>query len=91
MEFDHHETIRQSINNNNNLILNGNKNLMEPTIRRLTSESDNSSSISPSLSERSNGVSWSDQVGLFYFCQQLIFFLLCIYLHDSFYLTNKSD
>lgn len=69
MEFDHHETIRQSINNNNNnnLILNGNKNLMEPTIRRLTSESDNSSSISPSLSERSNGVSWSDQVGLFYF------------------------
>lgn len=70
MEFDHHETIRQSINNNNNnLILNGNK--MEPTIRRLTSESDNSSSISPSLSERSNGVSWSDQVGLFKFCQQI--------------------
>lgn len=32
-------------------------------IKRLTSESENSSSISPSLSERSNGiVSWSDQV-----------------------------
>lgn len=35
------------------------------TIKRLTSESENSSSISPSLSERSNGVvSWSDQVKL---------------------------
>lgn len=89
MEFDHHETIRQSINNNNNnLILNGSKNLMEPTIRRLTSESDNSSSISPSLSERSNGVSWSDQVGLSYFCQQL---LLCIYLHDSFFFIILFD
>lgn len=32
-------------------------------IKRLTSESENSSSVSPSLSERSNGiVSWSDQV-----------------------------
>lgn len=41
-------------------------NYQEPSntaIKRLTSESENSSSISPSLSERSNGiVSWSDQV-----------------------------
>lgn len=31
-------------------------------VKRLASESDNSSSISPSFSERSNGVSWNDQV-----------------------------
>lgn len=41
-------------------------NYQEPSnnaIKRLTSESENSSSVSPSLSERSNGiVSWSDQV-----------------------------
>lgn len=34
-----------------------------PAIRKINSESENSSSVSPSLSERSNGVSWSDQVG----------------------------
>ncbi|XP_059617125.1 uncharacterized protein LOC132262014 isoform X3 [Phlebotomus argentipes] len=33
-----------------------------PAIRKINSESENSSSVSPSLSERSNGVSWSDQV-----------------------------
>lgn len=36
--------------------------LMNQTIKKLTDVSDCSSSISPSLSERSNGVSWSDQV-----------------------------
>lgn len=49
-----------------NHTINGNHRLhyQEPTnaVKRLTSESENSSSISPSLSERSNGVSWSDQV-----------------------------
>lgn len=65
------------LNNNNNYHLhnthnnhhhinhiNGNRYYQEPIIavKRLTSESENSSSISPSLSERSNGVSWSDQV-----------------------------
>lgn len=45
---------------------NNHRSYQEPcnnAIKRLTSESENSSSISPSLSERSNGVSWSDQVG----------------------------
>ncbi|XP_031636537.1 uncharacterized protein LOC116349303 isoform X3 [Contarinia nasturtii] len=62
--------------NNNYVTTNGNginnnhinrvHNYHEPSnnaIKRLTSESENSSSVSPSLSERSNGiVSWSDQV-----------------------------
>lgn len=51
------------INNNH---INRAHNYHEPcnnAIKRLTSESENSSSVSPSLSERSNGiVSWSDQV-----------------------------
>ncbi|XP_055303742.1 uncharacterized protein LOC129569175 isoform X2 [Sitodiplosis mosellana] len=51
------------INNNH---INRAHNYHEPSnnaIKRLTSESENSSSVSPSLSERSNGiVSWSDQV-----------------------------
>lgn len=52
-EFDMNEQIkRESLINK---IQNG-------TIRRLTSESENSASISPSFSEKSNGVSWSDQV-----------------------------
>lgn len=71
------------INNNNNHYhtatgLNGHAYIAGPrhftyhepnnmTIKRLTSESENSSSISPSLSERSNGmVSWSDQVTSFH-------------------------
>ena len=56
-----------STNNNSNInhIINNNginnNNLV--AIKRLASESENSSSISPSLSERSNGiVSWNDQV-----------------------------
>lgn len=63
-------------NNNNTTITNTHNhnnhigrivhNYHEPSnnaIKRLTSESENSSSVSPSLSERSNGiVSWSDQV-----------------------------
>lgn len=53
------------ININNNHI-NRCHNYHEPSnnaTKRLTSESENSSSVSPSLSERSNGiVSWSDQV-----------------------------
>lgn len=50
-------------NNNHNNHVNGGRNYQESNaIKRLTSESENSSSISPSLSERSNGVSWSDQV-----------------------------
>lgn len=35
---------------------------MNQTVKKLMSESESSSSISPSLSERSNAVSWSDQV-----------------------------
>lgn len=57
-------------NHNNHHInnINGNRHYQEPSnaIKRLTSESENSSSISPSLSERSNGVSWSDQVRSIY-------------------------
>lgn len=65
-------------NTNNNHINNSNNhsnyhrssNYQEPcinAIKRLTSESENSSSVSPSLSERSNGiVSWNDQVMMQY-------------------------
>lgn len=58
--------------NHNNHFVNGNSHhsnhrsnqeTSNNAIKRLTSESENSSSVSPSLSERSNGiVSWSDQV-----------------------------
>lgn len=65
--INHHNNnnhINNGINSNNNHI--NHRNYQEPcnnAIKRLTSESENSSSISPSLSERSNGiVSWSDQV-----------------------------
>lgn len=66
-DFTRHETLRQSLTNGNRSpsIVNSNRQYLEPTnnaIKRLASESENSSSISPSLSERSNGVSWSDQV-----------------------------
>ncbi|XP_037026523.1 uncharacterized protein LOC119067561 isoform X2 [Bradysia coprophila] len=66
-DFTRHETMRQSLTNGNRSpsIVNNNRQYLEPTnnvIKRLASESENSSSISPSLSERSNGVSWSDQV-----------------------------
>lgn len=53
-------------NCNNHTNYHRSPNYQEPcinAIKRLTSESENSSSVSPSLSERSNGiVSWSDQV-----------------------------
>lgn len=66
-DFTRHETMRQSLTNGNRSpsLVNNNRQYLEPTnnaIKRLASESENSSSISPSLSERSNGVSWSDQV-----------------------------
>lgn len=66
-DFTRNEAIRQSLTNGNRSpsLVNNNRQYLEPTnnaIKRLASESENSSSISPSLSERSNGVSWSDQV-----------------------------
>lgn len=66
-DFTRHESMRQSLTNGNRSpsLVNNNRQYLEPTnnaIKRLASESENSSSISPSLSERSNGVSWSDQV-----------------------------
>lgn len=64
------------INNNH---INRVHNYHEPSnnaIKRLTSESENSSSVSPSLSERSNGiVSWSDQVC----CNRFISFDLSVF------------
>lgn len=82
--------------NSNNHTGNNHRSYQEPcnnAIKRLTSESEHSSSISPSLSERSNGVSWSDQVGsgyetrlfftihLKHFIQsQLVFFLNFIFV-----------
>lgn len=66
-DFTRHETQRQlSLTNGNSPCANGNSKYTESstnnTVKRLASESDNSSSISPSFSERSNGVSWNDQV-----------------------------
>lgn len=55
-DFDNSETLRRESTNSPKI--NGG---VGP-IKRLTSESDNSSSLSPSLSDKSNGVSWSDQV-----------------------------
>lgn len=61
----HHQQHHTSISNSN-FINHRAQIYQEPSnniIKRLTSESENSSSVSPSLSERSNGVvSWSDQV-----------------------------
>lgn len=54
-DFTRHESIRQHRSHHRHPCLDNN-------MQRLTSESENSSSISPSLSERSNIVSWSDQV-----------------------------
>lgn len=54
-DFDQTETMRRESSNSPKINGGG-------PIKRLTSESENSSSISPSLSEKSNGVSWSDQV-----------------------------
>lgn len=72
-DFTRHETMRQlSLANGNsspivvhNNHINGRSPQFETNstvMKRLASESDNSSSISPSFSERSNGVSWNDQV-----------------------------
>lgn len=75
-DFTRHEHIRQlSLTSNGghspSVISNGGgghsrysfEPLANSVVKRLASESENSSSISPSLSERSNGVvSWSDQV-----------------------------
>lgn len=88
--------------NNNYVTTNGNgngihndhinraHNYHEPSnnaIKRLTSESENSSSVSPSLSERSNGiVSWSDQVCCNRFIPVLIFFLFFHFF--QFYISN---
>lgn len=57
-DFDNSETMRRE-SSNSPKILNGGG-----VLKRLTSESDNCSSVSPSLSDKSNGVSWSDQVEL---------------------------
>lgn len=63
----HHSVHHTSINNTNYMNHRAQMSMYhEPSnnaIKRLTSESENSSSVSPSLSERSNGVvSWTDQV-----------------------------
>lgn len=51
--------------------------IVNHTLRRVTeASSECSSSISPSLSERSNGVSWSDQVKQVCFCLHDFFFAI---------------
>lgn len=79
-DFTRTESIRQmSLTNGGGNSPNGNRYSFDQPpannhIKRLASESENSSSISPSLSERSNGVSWSDQVQ----------FIVLIYNGDKF-------
>lgn len=88
-DFTRHETLRQlSLTNGNSPCPNGTSKYTESstsnTVKRLASESDNSSSISPCFSERSNGVSWNDQVQYwllydFFFFNFTFFFFISAY------------
>lgn len=59
-----HYIVNSTYNNNHQIHRNNNNDSMcHSIVKRIASESENSSSVSPSLSERSNGfVMWNDQV-----------------------------